>query len=542
MKDISISTYSFPKLIRGGCLYVDKTMYIHKLASVPNGQFFMARPRRFGKSLTVSTLESLFKAERDLFNGLYIDSAPYDWKEYPVIHIDFARTPTNSLETMSRKLSMILSRIASSYGTSIAEDSPEMMFSDLIVTLHDKFKSDVVLLVDEYDKPLLDHLDDRDKDTVIKFRTFMDNFYQVIKGYEEFFRFIFITGVTRFSKVSIFSKLNNLDDITMRRDYSCMLGYTQDELERDFSEHIDKALIDGVSTFAGEKLDLDRSRLLSTLKEMYDGFRFSPSTPSVYNPVSVGTFFVSGGVLDNYWFSTATPSFLVKLLSRNDISLFDISSAYISSASRDTFDVAELSGPTTDNGTIYQLMYQSGYLTLEDGTSKGATTIPLRFPNKEVENSFLSSLFTSYTSRNPDKVSDELREAAMEGDTPLMIEIMQTVFASIPYGIQIGQEKYFQSIAYILFRLCGMRMSAEEQTNLGRIDGVLEAGAHTYIIEFKIWQSAEKAMEQIESRKYAQKYALPSRKAGVTLHRLAIAFVYGDGVRNIGSWKEFIID
>lgn len=385
---ISTSTYSFADLRKNGYLYVDKTRYFYRLVQHAKGRYFCARPRRFGKSLAISTLGAIFRGEKHLFDGLYIASTDYAWQPHPIIHLDFARMDVGTLADLKESLTKRLRDIADAYGVTISGSTPIILFADLIEKLCQKETCGVVILIDEYDKPILEHLETRDD--AERFRDFLQGFYQIIKGMDASEHFVFITGVTRFAKVSIFSKLNNLTDITMDARFACMFGYTQDELEQDFDGWLTQTLATSLPATS-------RAKLLDKLKDWYDGFRFVVDAEPVYNPVSIGSFFLSGGVFKNYWFSTGTPSFLVKLAMQNHLTLEDIQGAVMSESALDLFDVAELAEQGTDRDKLYQLLFQTGYLTIDQLLWDTPERVySLRFPNFEVRYSFAKNLFTAY--------------------------------------------------------------------------------------------------------------------------------------------------
>jgi len=535
MKEITTSTYSFEDLIEGGWMYVDKTEYIYELVRKPCGKYLMCRPRRFGKSLTVSLLESFFNGDRRLFRGLSIDFKECKWKKYPVVHIDFANILTKSLDEESKDLFNTICRIGKKYGIKIECTTSLNAFNELIVKLNKKYGNGVVILVDEYDKSVSDHIEDAE--CVKSFHSFLDSFYNVILENEKLLRFVYMTGVTRLSGLSI---LDTLDDITLDASYSCMMGYTQKEFEENFSEYIDRTIHEGAYTFSGENLHFEKEVFLKKFGEMYHGYRFAPGMQQVYNPVSIGKFFNNGGVFANYWFSTGNPSLIFKLLSKSMMTIFDVLDSSMSHFSYDTFDLTTLDNAVVDRDKIYQLLFQSGYLTIGE-TVQGTNVIPLKFPNEEIGKSFFKHFFNFYVSKNPDVLSTNLRSAASNGDTSTMISILETVLSSVPYGIHMNEEKYYQSLVYVTFVLSGVRISSEEQTNIGRIDGVLEAGKHIYVIEFKLGKSADKAMKQILDRKYTQKFEYSAKMDGITIHRLAINFSYGKDSRNITDWKDEIV-
>ena len=326
MKTINTSIYTFENIIKEDCLYVDKTEYFYKLVTKKRGQFFMSRPRRFGKSLAISTLDAIFRGKRELFKGLKIYDMDYDWEEYPVVHIDFARTVMTDKGTFERSLGFDLDKIAEEYGVSCSDSSPGVKFKMLMNALKEKTGKDVVLLIDEYDKPLLDHMESPEE--AESWRKYMDSFYQVIKGSEKDIRFVFMTGVTKFAKVSIFSKLNNITDITMHRDYSEMFGYTQDELLKYFDEYLEDAVKTGIKDRRGNPFS--KEGLIAEIKRWYDSFKFSEDGKNVYNPVSIGQFMDNRYKFKNYWFSTGTPTFLMELLKKNSITVEDVAKATIS--------------------------------------------------------------------------------------------------------------------------------------------------------------------------------------------------------------------
>ena len=538
MRNLSTSIYTFEKLRQENCVYVDKTEYLYKLVTGASQQVFCARPRRFGKSLTVSTLEAIFRGKRELFEGLYIGARDYDWQEYPVVHLDFARTDMRDLDKLQMSLCLQLSQIGEEYGISLQGNNPVVMFDTLLRNLAQQSNHGVVLLVDEYDKPIFEHIED--KEDAEEFRKFLSSFYQIIKGAEAQERFVFLTGVTRLAKLSIFSKLNNLFDLTMHRDFACMMGYTQAELEENFADRLDAAAAKGVEDEYGNRLD--RAGIVEGLKRWYDGFCFSADGEKVYNPVSVGQFFLNQCNYSNYWFATGTPRFIVDLMKQNEMTVADVSGARLSRGEMDAFDVADIAGNGLQKSRILTLLQQTGYLTIEAFLPRPRPFYRLRFPNKEVEDSFSESLIKSYTGKR--EVDDwvlDVSDAAECGRTSDMIEIFKGFIADLPYDIQIKDEKYYQSLIFLICKVCGMDVQAEVSTNIGRIDAVLDAGTHLYIMEFKLNKSAGVALQQIDDKQYAQKYILPARKKGQVLHKLGINFSYAKEDRNITDWQEVIV-
>ncbi len=539
MKEISTSIYTFSDLRKYDCLYVDKTSYIHRLLMKPKGQFFCARPRRFGKSLAVSTIEAIFKGKRELFEGLYLARTDYDWPVHPVIHVDFGRYDNSTVKLMESGLQRALRYTAEEYGISAEGGSAADMLDDIIRKLYKKYDCGVVLLIDEYDKPIIGHVEDAGDAEV--FRAALESFYQTIKGAEPLLRFVFLTGVTKFAKVSIFSKLNNLTDISMHRNYAAMFGYTQTELEENFSEHLAQVVREGTRDRWGRVMDMQG--LLDQLRYWYDGFCFAVAAETVYNPVSIGQFFYSEGQFANYWFETGTPTFLLKLLVRKRMFLTDMVEASLSADSLATFNLTDLAGREVSAERVVQLLFQTGYLTLDSLLEMGGLrSFSLRFPNEEVRSSFEVGLLTTYERlAESDTYAFKLVKAAMSGGTVQMIELLREFFAGLRYDIQVKQEKYYQSIVYTIFRMCGMEMQAEVTTNIGRIDGVLDTEQHLYIIEFKLDKTAEEAVQQIDVKKYAAKYIRSAQEKGQMVHALGINFSYEAGIRNITDWQEKIL-
>ena len=530
---ISTSTYSFADLRRNGFLYVDKTKYFYQLVKRAKGRYFCARPRRFGKSLAISTFEAIFRGEKGLFNGLYIASADYAWETHPLIHLDFARMDVETLAGLKESLTKRLFDIAGAYDVTISGSTPTILFADLIEKLCQKESAGAIILIDEYDKPILEHLGEGTE--AEHFRDFLQGFYQIIKGMDAYEHFVFITGVTKFAKVSIFSKLNNLTDITMDARFACMFGYTQAELEQNFDGWL-------TQTLAHSAAKMNRTELLGKLKDWYDGFRFVVDAEPVYNPVSVGSFFLSGGVFKNYWFSTGTPSFLVKLATQNQLTLEDIHGAVMSESALDLFDVAELSAQAAGRDKLFQLLFQTGYLTIDQLLWDTPERVySLRFPNFEVRYSFAKNLFSAYQPQEQTSYVASIRRAAQSGDTESMMTWLKEIIANIPYHIQLPQEKYYQTMVCVILMMCGVDVRPEEMTNKGRIDAVLVTPQHIYIIEFKLNKSAEQAARQITDKDYGQKYRMTARAHGQTLHQLGINFSYDKDQRNITDWKETLL-
>ena len=408
MKDITSSVYTFEDLIQGNFLYVDKTEYIWRLIKPAKEMYFLSRPRRFGKSLTISTLKAVFEGKKELFKGLAIYDKPYDWKPYPIIHLDMANCDVHSEEDLRDYLVRMMTRLAKQHNVIVDIQRTQLSssFSELIEEIAKE--KPAVILLDEYDKPILENISNPN---VLTIRDTLADFYSSIKKEMDYERFVFITGVSKFCHVSLFSKLNNLTDITMDARYATMLGYTQQEFESSFREQI--AAVE-------KKQDLCHSDFLAEIKNWYDGFRFEESAESVYNPVSLAKFFESGGKFNNYWFETGTPKFLVDLSKSQD---FNFESSLNEPVPGIAFSAFEI-----DNIDPLTLLLQTGYVTIK-GTEKklGETWYHLDFPNREVAGAFNTYLLNRYSGKTQTgvvKFTAELITALNDGDVKRLRKVI----------------------------------------------------------------------------------------------------------------------
>ena len=494
MKNLTSSVYSFENLIQGDFLYVDKTEYIWQLIKPAREMYFLSRPRRFGKSLTLSTLKAVFEGKKELFKGLAIYDKLYDWKPHPIIHLDMNGRDFSTLDKMEERFRQLLREQADLNGITLKESSSDTMFHELIRTLHDK-AGDVVILLDEYDKPILNNIT---SEKASDFLSALKAFYSVIKEKNGMIRLAFITGVSKFCHVSIFSDLNNLTDITMDARYATMLGYTQEEFEANFADRIDAV---------SRKLGMPKEELIPEIKAWYDGFRFHSDCESVYNPVSLAKFFEAGGEFNNYWFSTGTPSFLIELVKKTKFDFDNILSKPVSSMAFNAFEIDKLD-PLT-------LLLQTGYLTIKSMVRK--FNMPwywLDFPNREVSFSFNSYLVNAYTKKTDNFVvsfCEELADSMDNGDVKRLRKTMETFFAGISYEVHHKDESNFQNIFFALFRLLGYYIKAESHTNDGRIDAVAETEKYVFIFEFKL-DDDDSALSQIKEKKYYKQYELSKKK------------------------------
>lgn len=494
MKRITGSVYTFENMIRGHFLYVDKTEHIWKLAAPPQEMYFLSRPRRFGKSLMISTLKALFEGRKELFDGLAISKKNYDWKPYPVIHFDLNGWDFHGLKETRNSLRELVLECAQNHHISLNATEPCDMFRELIRALSSENQK-VVVLIDEYDKPILNNITAPYAQDILNE---LKSFYSVIKAFENALRFAFITGVTKFCHVSLFSDLNNLTDITMRADYATMFGYTQAELEHYFGDRIE-------ATAQAQKIPEDE--LKQKLKTWYDGYCFEENSESVYNPVSIAKFFENDGKFDNYWFATGTPSFLMELAKKTDFNFEDAVSRAVPGVTFDSFEIHNID-PVT-------LLLQTGYLTIKSSEIRFSKRwFWLDFPNEEVAESFSTYLLNSYvgkTRREVSSFSADLATAFLEGDLKQARKLLETFFAGIPYTIHKKSEATFHSIFYAIFRLLGFNIEAESCTNDGRIDAVVQTDDHIYLFEFKLDED-NSALPQIKEKAYFRKYLHSSKK------------------------------
>ena len=496
MEKVATDIYTFSELRNGGFSYVDKTGALYAMASGEVGkQFFIARPRRFGKSLAVSTLKALFDGRRELFKDLAIEPK-WDWsKKWPVLHLDMGTMQYDTVEELKKSLKDYFSAQAAEHGLTIDDDNalPEI-FRGLIRGLAARSADGrCVVLIDEYDKPLLKALNTPD---VIRFRDFFKSFYGVVKYEECKQRFAFITGVSKFSKVSIFSDLNNLNNWTMHPRAATLFGYTHDEVLKYFPGRI-HAL--------AEANGMTDDAAFAKIVEWYDGYKFHPSAEPVINPVSLGLCF-SMNEFANYWSKTAVPTFLVDILKEHPLDFSNVD-----------IDESELEMYEPDRPKLVTLLYQTGYLTIKDFLQIGAIRrYGLKFPNMEVENSFVSMVSGAYTGLGDSATSSfavTAAKALYAHDVPKFIKALKSFFSDIPYDMTDRQnEQMWQTICYVVLRSIGINVNGEVKTHDGRMDMVVDLPNDIYLVEFKLDRPAAEAMEQIKGKDYAGKYALSKKR------------------------------
>ena len=508
----------FERIREEGYLYVDKTRHIFRM--VDEGiYYFLSRPRRFGKSLTVSTLKSLFEGKKEFFDGLWIsENTGWQWKSYPVVLLDFNEISHDTPENLELSLSETLERIAEENRTPLKKSLLKDRFKELILALYGKANARVAVLVDEYDKPLIDHLGKGNASLEIakKNREILRQFLGVLKGgtVSKALQFVFVTGVSKFSRVSIFSELNNLEDLTMAEDYADMLGYTKEELETYCAPHIEQ--------FA-EKEGVSPGEMLDSLERFYDGYRFSKRNVCVYNPFSTMCA-LKRKDLQNYWFETGTPFFLVNLLKEKNYPVARIENLRLDPQIFSVYDIERLQPEA--------LLYQTGYITIEDVRDN---VFSFRYPNREVKISFLKSLMYSHI---PGCASDQLLFSRLSrqlerGDLEAFFQSVVAIFASIPNLLESKRdEAYFHTAFYLIVSAAGVNARSEVLTCEGRIDLVMEYDDRVYIVEFKCDQGADKALAQIREKAYGD----PFLGSGKEIVFMGIDF--DTEKRNVREWKS----
>jgi hypothetical protein len=485
MKDLPVYISSFDTMRAGNYIYVDKTEYIYNLFKTGlSHYYFLSRPRRFGKTLLIWTLTEFFSGNRALFKDLWIDSSDYTWPVYPVIRLDFSTIVRDSIENFKESLTNELDRIAAKYGYELTLRLPQERLKELIDLLAQRNK--VVLLIDEYDKPILDNLTDLPLATELQ-KT-LRGFYDTVKGMSHNLRAVFITGVSKFSKTSLFSGLNNLNDISIKLEAAQLLGYTQGEIIKYFKDYL---------TNFERKKEIDEGLLLEQLCIWYDGYRFSKEEVKVYNPFSV-LYCLKDQEFNNYWFESGTPSFLIPLFKNQYTSLEEVSEFEISPSSLGTFDLEHI--------PLIPLLFQTGYITISDYNQQ-TNKFKLDYPNFEVEESLKRYIVAtlSYASAPlVDKVIAKLREALKKKDLDYLCSALEQLLAQIPYTLHIERESYYHSLFHFLMNLLSLQPQSEMLTNRGRIDTVVALSDRIYIFELKLNVPAKKALEQILEKQYYQ--------------------------------------
>ncbi len=508
-----VGQQSFEQLRKGGYLYVDKTQYLEMIAG--GGQYyFLGRPRRFGKSLFLSTLKCFFEGRRELFEGLYIDSTDWNWEPYPVLYLDLnVGRYRNDIE-LEDLIEERLSTWEKTYGVEPKVRSHAVRFSEVIRAAHEATGKGVVILVDEYDKPLVNNLHDRERFEM--YRDSLAALYSNFKSSAQYIRLVFLTGVSRFGKLSVFSGLNNISDISLDLDYAAVCGITEQELLDNFEE--------GIATlgeFRGKTCD----EVVAQLKRRYDGYHFAEISPDIYNPFSLLNTFAKRTYL-NYWIETGTPTLLVEQLKREHTDLERLTSV--------RKNAAGLSGLDLDHMDPAALFYQTGYLTIKRYDEETGL-YHLGIPNEEVAEGFFDYILPFYANLHQESAAVFVVDLVAElklGEVDAMMKRLQSLFAGMSYDMEIRGEKDVRNALYILFKLVGLRTEVEYRTSDGRIDILVRTPDYVYIMELKYDKTAEEALEQIKRKEYALPWTVDHRTV------IAIGINYSSEHRRIDSWQS----
>ncbi|MCE8549540.1 ATP-binding protein [Bacteroides fragilis] len=512
LRKLPIGIQTFEKLRRGDYLYVDKTDFVWKIASTST-PYFLSRPRRFGKSLLLSTFEAYFEGKRELFEGLAIAGMEKEWKRYPVLHLDLNAEKYDSTRALTEILSRQLTQWELKYGKGVDEETLAGRFSGVIRRASEQAGCGVVVLVDEYDKPLLQALGDNA--LLDDYRKTLKAFYGVLKSSDRYLRFVFLTGVTKFAQVSVFSDLNQLNDISLDFAYATICGITKEELLTTFIPELERQAVAN---------DMTLEEAIETMTRKYDGYHFHPKGAGAFNPFSVLSSF-NKLEFGSYWFQTGTPTFLVELLKRSDYDLRTLIDGVEAPAS-------SFMEYRVDANNPIPLIYQSGYLTIKDYDKRFGNYL-LEFPNDEVRYGFLNFLVPFYTPMKDDDQGFYIGKFVYElehGDYDSFLTRLQAFFADFPYELNDKTERHYQVVFYLVFKLMGQFTDAEVRSARGRADAVVKTPKYIYVFEFKLNGTAEQALRQIDDKGYL----IPYQSDGRELVKIGVEFSAEQ--RNIGGW------
>lgn len=514
LKLYPVGIQTFERIRKENKLYIDKTEYIYRMTHSGGCYFFLSRPRRFGKSLLVSTFESYFSGKKELFEGLVIEKLEQEWMEYPVLHFDMSGGKHMEKEQLEDYLSNRLEAEERKWGITHTKRGANDRLTELITTAYEISGKQVVVLIDEYDAPMLDVA--HDKETLDVLRNLMRNFFSPLKMCEPMLRFVFLTGITKFSQVSIFSELNNIKNISLDDEYAGVCGITKEELLTQMSEDID---------VLAEAQGMTREETIAKLKENYDGYHFSPASPDVFNPYSLLNCFDDKN-FGAYWFSSGTPTYLINMLRK-----FKVLPAKIgrSLARSSAFDA-----PTENLKTITPLLYQSGYITIK-GYDKMSQLFTLDLPNKEIKVGLFESLLPYYLegmyAEEGDVAIAQMSVLIRQGDMDGALRLLQEFLGTVPYCNNTNYEGHYQQVLFIIFTLLThFVVDVEVHTPNGRVDVVMETEDTLYLIELKLNKSAQSAMQQINLKQYGQRFA----RCGKPIVKVGVNFDAKKG--NIEDW------
>lgn len=507
-----IGIQTFEEIITKNYLYVDKTEYVYRMTHVEGKYICLNRPRRFGKSLLVSTLKSYFEGRKDLFKGLAIEKLETEWAQYPVLHFSMASGKHMEKDQLERYLDSLLDEQEGNFGYHSEKVDPNVRLKELIKTAYEKTGQQVVVLIDEYDAPLLDVVHEDEK--LPQLRNVMRNFYSPLKDSEPYLRFVFLTGITKFSQMSIFSELNNIANISMRDAYAGICGITKEELVTQMSNDVD---------VLAEKLAMTREETLMKLGEYYDGYHFAAQSADIYNPFSLLNAMIRGK-LDYYWFASGTPTYLIEMLNKYHVMPSEIGGG--------DADKSEFDAPTERMTSVMPLLYQSGYITIK-GYDPDTELYTLDLPNKEIRVGLYRCLLPNYIGLNTvkgtttiAKMSAKIRRNEIDG----ALQMLQAFLETVPYCTGTNTEGHYQQMMYIIFSILDNYVDVEVRTPRGRVDMVLRTATHLYLFELKLNQDAATAMRQIDLKQYPKRFAL----CGLPIVKVGINFDVA--THNITDW------
>ena len=508
-----IGIQTFSKIREGNYLYIDKTAYVYRMTHSASSYMFLSRPRRFGKSLLTSTLHSYFSGRKELFHGLAMEKLEKEWTEYPVLHFDMSMAKHVDKGGLERLLDFMLAEYERTFAINAVEGDANLRLVNLIKRAYEQTGKKVVVLIDEYDAPLLDVVHESENLGVL--RNIMRNFYSPLKACDPYLQYVFLTGITKFSQLSIFSELNNIENISMDEPYAAICGISEDEIRSQM-----KGDVDGLA----KKMGITPEEVLKELKDNYDGYHFTYPSPDIYNPFSLLTA-MEKGKIGSYWFGSGTPTYLINMLKKFGVEPSEIGNNRVS--------VEDFDAPTERMTSIIPLLYQSGYITIKNYDEE-LDLYTLNIPNKEVRIGLMKSLLPHYVgSKAPETTTmvAYLSRDIRNGDMDTALRRLQTFLSTIPQCDNTKYEGHYQQVFYIIFSLLGYYVDVEVRTPRGRVDIVLRTKTTLYVMELKLDKSAGEAMEQIDLKNYPERFAL----CGLPVVKVAVSF---DSERcTIGGWE-----
>ena len=511
-----IGIQTFERIRKEDKFYIDKTEYVYRMTHTDGTYFFLSRPRRFGKSLLVSTFQSYFEGKKELFEGLAIEKLEKEWNEYPVLHFDLSKGKHMEKEQLNRYLLDIIEKQEARFDCKSNRIDVNIRLDDLINAVYHKTGKQMVVLIDEYDAPLLDVAHEKEK--LDELRNTMRNFYSPLKGNEPLLRFVFLTGITKFSQLSIFSELNNIKNVSMDEPYAGICGITKEEMLTQMSDDIDAL---------AEHLELSREETIQELKDHYDGYHFTWPSPDVFNPYSLLNCFAKQE-MDDYWFGSGTPTYLINMMRKYEILPADLG---------ETIEVGkkDFDAPTEMMTTIIPLLYQSGYVTIK-GYDKPTKLYQLALPNQEIRVGLYGSLLPHYLTDKSAKANTTIAKMSVlvkKGDMDAAFCLLNDFLETVPYCDNTNYEGHWQQTLYIMFALLtNYRICVEQRTAKGRIDITMETDHTIYVMELKFNKSAEEALAQIEAKHYADAFKMSGKK----VVKIGLNFSVKDEV-NCLEWK-----